>query len=240
MILRFALLFFAMIAPGFAVDAEALLAKGNQCFADGKFADAKIAYEQLLADGPRASVLTNLGNAHFRLDEPGFAALAYERALALEPGFADAQANLKFVREKSGARIVESLFWEAPALRLRTSLVFHIAEACIALSILAALWGSTRRERRSWLWAAVGVQFLIVSLGGTIWLAAKRQAEFAIVTSTTAEARTEPADRAGLAEALTPGSRVRVRGVHGAWTHCLLPGGAEGWVPTGAVERIVQ
>lgn len=223
-----------------AMDAGGLLAKANQLYAEEKFAEAKTAYGQTLADGPRASALYNLGNAHFRLGDLGQAILAYERALALEPGFAEAAANLKFTREKAAARIAESAFWESPMLRLRTPLAFRMGEACIALSILAALWGSTRRERRGWLWAAVGVQCLIACLGATTWLAVKRHAEFAVVTGSATDARAEPADRASLAEALPAGSRVRVLAAHGAWTHCLLPGGGRGWVPSNAVETICQ
>ena len=223
-----------------AADAGALFAKGNELYAVDQFAEAKTAYEQVLAEGPRASVFYNLGGAHFRLGDFGHAALAYERALALEPSFADAAGNLKLTRERAAARIVESAGWEPPLLRLRTPLVFHIAEACIALALLAALWGSTRRERRGWLWAAVGVQLLIGSLGAATWFAGKRHAALAIVTATTTDARTQPADLAGLAEALPAGSRVRVLGVHGAWTQCALPGGGEGWLPSGSVERVCQ
>jgi tetratricopeptide (TPR) repeat protein len=222
------------------MEADALLSKANQLYADEKFAEAKTAYAQSLAGGPRASALYNLGNAHFRLGDPGQATLAYERALALEPGFAEAAANLKFTREKAGARIAESAFWESPLLHLRTPLAFRMGEASLALSILAALWGSTHRERRGWLWAAAGVQFLIISLGAAMWLAVKRHAEFAIVTASAADARTEPADRAGLAEALPAGSRVRVIAAHGAWTHCLLPGGGRAWLPSQTVETICQ
>ncbi len=232
----FILLLLRAICP--ALPADVLFTKANQLYADEKFTDAKTAYEHTLAEGPRASVLYNLGNAHFRLGELGDAALAYERSLALEPGFEDAARNLKLTREKAGSRIAGSAFWESPLLRLRTPLAFRMAEACIALSILAALWGSTHRERRGWVWAAAGVQCLIVALGAATWLAVKRHAQFAIVTTRAAEARTEPADRAGLAEPLPAGSRVRVLGAHGAWTHCLLPGGARGWLPSETVETI--
>ncbi len=234
----FLLLMLRVVCP--AADANALLAKGNQLYAKDKFAEAKTSYEEALTDGSRASVLYNLGNVHFRLGDFGHAVLAYERALSLEPNFADAAGNLKLTRERAAARIVESEWWEPPLLRLRTPLAFHIAEACIALTILASLWGSTRRERRGWLWAAVSVQLLIGSLGVATWSAVKRRAAFAIVTATTANARTEPADRAGLAEALPAGSRVRVLGMHGAWTQCMLPGGGNGWLPTDTVERVCQ
>ncbi len=236
---RLALLFLLslrIICP--AMDADALLAKGNQLYSADQFAEAKAAYEQALAEGPRASVLTNLGNAHYRMGEIGHAALAYERALVLEPGFEDAAANLKLIREKAGSRIAGSAFWESPLLLLRTPLAFRMAEACVAFSILAALWGSTHRERRGWLWAAAGVQCIIVALGTASWLAWKRHAEFAIVTSSAADARIEPADRASLAEPLLAGSRVRVLRAHGAWTHCLLPGGARGWLLSKSVETI--
>ena len=54
-----------------------------------------------------------------------------------------------------------------------------------------------------------------------------------------ADARREPADRAPLAEALGPGSRVRIISEQGEWTYVRLPSAQKGWLKTGAVERII-
>ena len=53
----FFLLMLRVVCP--AADADALLAKGNQLYAEDKFAEAKTSYEQALTEGPRASVLYN-------------------------------------------------------------------------------------------------------------------------------------------------------------------------------------
>jgi hypothetical protein len=60
----------------------------------------------------------------------------------------------------------------------------------------------------------------------------------AIVLAKEADARLAPADRAGLAEKLPAGSRVRVLSERGAWTYCELPGSGRGWLPSDALERV--
>jgi hypothetical protein len=52
------------------------------------------------------------------------------------------------------------------------------------------------------------------------------------------EARLQPADSAGLAEALPAGSRVQILRERGEWLYCMLPGQKPGWIPRPAVERV--
>lgn len=56
-------------------------------------------YNKALAEvGRNANIYYNLGNAEYRLGHISKAILAYERALRVDPSFADARTNLNFVR----------------------------------------------------------------------------------------------------------------------------------------------
>src|SRR5437763_1328210 len=71
----------------------------NKMYERGKFAEARAAYERLVASGPwSANLFYNLANTEWKLGDAGAAALEYERALALEPAHPEARANLEFVR----------------------------------------------------------------------------------------------------------------------------------------------
>lgn len=82
----------------------------NQAYADGRYEEAIIGYENLLlapetAGETRAEVLFNLGNAYFKTGENARAILAYERCLRLEPSHKDAKFNLTFAE----SRIIDNI-----------------------------------------------------------------------------------------------------------------------------------
>jgi len=55
-------------------------------------------YQRAVAVKPTAKVLTSLGNAYFNVQDPDKALDSFQRALALDPGFADALFNLGLVK----------------------------------------------------------------------------------------------------------------------------------------------
>ena len=61
------------------VRADDAFDRANKAYAEGDFANAKRIYEAALSQDARANGFYNLGNACFRLGEPGRAALALPR-----------------------------------------------------------------------------------------------------------------------------------------------------------------
>lgn len=225
---------FALASAANAGDFE----DANKAFAEGKFQDARRGYERALSDGWKPNVLVNLGNAHYRLEQPGRAVLNFERALALAPGQPDAAANLKFVRDQSGGRAPEPRWYESALGVLSPRVAPWFA---IGVAWLGWLWAGAAILRRWGAGGVVGGTFLVL-LGaafgaGLIWNGEQRANDAVVIEKT--DARREPADRASLSEALGAGGRVRILSEQGEWTFVGLPGGQKGWLKSAAVERII-
>lgn len=218
-----------------AQNAEFALANRN--YEQGQFAAAKDIYGRLVGAGIRSSHLFyNLGNTEFRLGNKGAAALNYERALALEPLHAEAQANLELLRSQTGAQVpkqtwADALFGLISVDNLSIAGALGFWAALMALSV-----GVLKGWNRSMLLLLVSGLAVLLYAGAGVWLST-RKLEGAIVLAD-ADARFAPADRAGLVARLPIASRLRLLADRGPWVYCLLPDGKRGWLQTVNVERI--
>jgi tetratricopeptide (TPR) repeat protein len=231
-----AICFLALMSVARAGDFEA----ANELFDQGKFEDARQKYESLVAAGQEsANLFYNLGNADYRLGSAGRAMLNYERALALDPHHPEARANLQMLRQQSGAKL-PALSWFESIISSQSLTVWTwtaAAAAWLTIFSLAMVATSSRAEKGGlWLLALAGVAILAAA-GSSVWMRTKDQAR-AIITADRTEARLAPAESAGVAEALPPGSRVRVLSTRGDWIYCELPGAGRGWVPKSALEPV--
>src|SRR5438874_2883516 len=92
------------LAPAARAETDAVFAKANADFAAGNFPAAISGYESLVKDHQwNASLFYDLGNAYFRIGDPGHAILNYERALTLDPNQPETRANLQLVRDQARA-----------------------------------------------------------------------------------------------------------------------------------------
>ncbi len=212
----------------------------NQAYDQGKFAEAKGGYEKLVESGSgSANVYYNLGNTDFRLGSAGRAILNYERALALSPRHPEARANLKLLRDQSGARLLPRT-WNSRAAALLPPQGWTLLAAVTGWSVAFGLvfLVTSRRDDKFGFWllslmsAAVCAAALV-----SLWSIARDQT-LAVITAKQTEARLAPAESAGVAETLPAGSQVRVLSERGEWIYCELPDLGRGWVPEGAVERV--
>ena len=215
-------------------------ANANQLYDQGKFLEARQQYGAIAERGEwSANLFYNLGNANFRLGAPGLAALNYERALALDRAHPEAAMNLQLVRDRTGARFPAPSWSDRLGLRSSTNMLAVGGAAAVWFGVFCFVRILTRRGRNSAL-AWVGLLASIVTaalLGAALWHR-EQDAALAVVTASEAQARLAPADRAGVAEGLPAGSRVRVLSERGEWTYCVLPGGGRGWLPAGTLEKV--
>ena len=94
-----AILIFLAISTVFytkAQEADSLINKANEMYAQGKYQDAAIVYENILKQGyESAELYFNLGNAYYKQNVIATAILNYEKALQLSPNDDDIKYNLE-------------------------------------------------------------------------------------------------------------------------------------------------
>jgi len=186
----------------------------------------------------------DLGNALLRLGFRGRAIASYQRALALDPGDADVQANL----EQARAQNVDRLVGEAqPPLQDRL-LARTPDRAALALFGLAwstfwlLLWLRSRSSpsARRWLGPAALLAALLAVAGGALLAgkAADRRTPSAVVIAPLTAVREGPSRTLKPAFELHEGTAVRVLEAQGDVARVRLLNGLEGWVASADLEVI--
>lgn len=130
-----------------APETESLAAayqRGNQEAAAGNNEAAVSAYEEALAISQSANLHYNLANSYARLEKWGPAILHYRKALALDPQFVDARANLLLVQRRAQLEPGEPNWLRRWAQQL--PLTLWAIGLVAAFWILLGVWGLFRRN----------------------------------------------------------------------------------------------
>ena len=234
--------------PGSAADpASTDFVDGGANYESGRFTEAAAAYQREVHAGRySANLFFNLGNTYYRLGDLGRAMANYQRALILEPGHAEAAANLAYVRGRTSARITppEDLSAQTRAALSAVDVDRYAVLAAVsgwvaALGFCLGIF-ARRRSRTGWVLFGLALPFFAAFLGLAFWLGDGRKApERAVVLKDQSPVRYAPADSAKVIVKLPVGEEVRVLSERGAWTYAQLADGARGWLPADGVERII-
>lgn len=217
----------------------------NRAYLSGDFAAAAHAYQELLADGWESPALhVNLGNAQFRMGRRGFAAASYSRALKLDPGDADARANLDLVRSLNVDQVVGA---EARPLVVRALERVPDGWAIAAFALAwVVLWGGLAGRRftpagvRRGL-AAAAFLAAILAVGTGAVLAGKavaRGTPTAVIVASRAAVREDAEAALRPTFELHEGTEVRVLEVRAGFVRVRLGNGLEGWVAAQDLEPV--
>ncbi len=220
--------------------------QGNLRYGAGQYPEAVAAYEMAVQRGDvNANLFYNLANAYYRAGDRGRAILNYQRALLLEPGHAEASANLAFVRGRpatDGGHPPGTLATVRDALA-GPGVDFYCWLAAgagwlAALGLLAACF-RPRRRAAGVAFAAAGVLGVVLCAGVVSWLdGGLKSPRRAVIIADGAPALYSPADNAKTIVRLPVGSEVRVLSAQGAWMYVQLGDGARGWLASDKVARV--
>ena len=213
-----------------ATSVEALFADAVEASARGNDEAALALYQQIAAQTRSAPLHYNMGNAHYRLGDFGSAILHYEKALAINPVHAEAQANLQRARKKAGvdapSKPLLAGFAETLPVDLWSWLTvggFWSAIGVFGLLPASRFWGTGAK-----ITGALGAVVFLVGI--TALLTWYNSARGGIVVTPQAPLRTAPTSTAPVDAEVPAGTHAQVGPRYHGFTRITLPDGASGWM----------
>ena len=249
---RFPALLGALLLPALlaAQTPEQQFDQGNQLYQQGKLAEARDVYENLVGKGYVSGELYyNLGNACYRTGNIPRAILSYERALRFIPGDEDLRHNLQMANLSITDRIepVPRLFiwdyWDAVKnwFSLQTlTLVDYAWYVALMASIAGILLARSYRVRKIAALCTLGTGvvflFFLAVFGGK--LSDINRGDLAIVTSPIVTVKNSPDIKSSDAFVLHGGVKLQVIDRYATWAKIRLADGKVGWMEAGGAEII--
>jgi len=212
----------------------------NKLYAQNKFAEAAVAYEQIVTIGAISPVLYfNLGNAHFKAGQIGQAIAAYRNAEKLAPRDPDLRANLRFAQNRVQGPTLKSTAgqrWLGQlSLNEWTRLGFLGVWITFALLIARQIKPALIPTLKNWTWfsaAITTVLFICLALA----LPQNSPGRVAIVTATDATVRNSPLDEAPSSFTAHDGAELRVLDHKDDWLQVTDDAQRFGWLKRSAVN----
>lgn len=233
------------------VSADSLWNAGAAAYSEGQWQAAAEAWGAIEAQGLESPELYyNIGNAFFKASDYAHAILYYERALKLDPSYADARFNLEFASQSVQDRIesVPEFFLKTWIRRLGylfssdtwTALFFVLLALALAGGLLFLL-GSGGAARRAGFFA--GLAALLLSFCCLGFAASQKasynRADSAVVTVPVSSVKSSPGSEAAKdLFILHEGTRVRILDEVGGWWNIELADGRQGWLRSSDLELI--
>lgn len=243
------LLALCALAPCLRADDATLQARAQDAYAKGEYAQALHLYDSLCIMRSSAALFYNIGNCHMKLGDIPNAVLYYERAIRLQPGADDIQANLDQARSKVVDRVNE-----LPALTLGSAWdkvrggkdVDQWARrslwACLITAMLAIACVVLRSKTLKRMAIGAGVVVGLFTITATAF-AYFRKSEVtdrseAIIMSPKVDVRGEPREGSTTVFVLHEGTKVVVLQEQNGWTEIRLGNGSVGWAAPGTLAVI--
>ncbi len=230
-------------------EADSLTARGSTAYAAGDYVAALDLFDSVRTDYSSPSLLFNIGNCHFKLNDIPHAILFYERALRLAPGDEDVKANLELARQNVVDRVNElpsfslgSTWGRLRGGRDADQWARRSLWAC--LLFFALLTGGMLAEQRTLRRILLGTGGLVlVAMLISVAFASFRHGEVtddsvAIILAPKVDVRSEPRESTTVLFVLHKGTKVTVLQVDNGWSEVQLANGSVGWAPPSTLERI--
>jgi len=237
-----ALLIATWVSGATAGQGDDLFEQGNQAYAKGNDDEAISCYQKAIQEaGYSAPLLYNMANAYYRKKDVGRAILNYKRALYLDPGNGDIQANLALARKDAGQVSGPSPLWRRPfdILNLNgwawmLSGTFGVFSLMVLLRGIRPA-GFQKRGFRVVMTAAV-LLLLTGGVGVTLHIGNLGRG---VVTGDHAQLRVSPFDSAASSTPIEDGRIVRMAGTYRDYVWVRGEDGRSGWIKKDAVEPVI-
>lgn len=223
--------------------------EGDSAYIKGEFQKAISIYESLLEDGVASEVYYNLGNSYYKTDNIGKAILNYERALLLNPGSNDIQANLAIAKSKTVDK-VESLpelfFISWTKSLMNQSSANGWAKWAITFFLLfllsAFLYIFSKQILLKKISFGIGLLFLLFTVVSHNFARHQKKVllsrDTAIVMTPSVTVRSTPSDSGTALFILHEGRKVAINDAVGEWKEITLEDGKVGWIHSINLEVI--
>lgn len=225
-------------------------AAADSAYMNGDFKQAIQIYEELLKDGEAAEIYYNLGNSYYKSDDIAKAILNYERTLLIEPGNADAHANLELARAKTIDKIeaIPEIFfvtWGKALVNTMSSnqWAYTAIIAFLLLIISASLFIFSKNvvAKKCGFFAAIAM-LIIVVLSNVFSMRQKSRIinrNNAIIVAPSAAVKSTPSESGTTLFVLHEGSKVEITdSTMKNWKEIKLEDGKVGWLPDSSIEVI--
>jgi len=232
-------------------DPARLMAEANQSYTEGQVDVALDLYRQANALGVQdPDLFFNLGNAHARRGELGFAVVNYLRARQLAPRDADILNNLAWVR--GNITDLELINTDFPIFIAQfVSLVFGLTLGQWAVLLLVFVWGLCALVAYQWHRGDFpdNLRRLILVFGALVLISAvvvfwrwriEEVRQTAVVVVDEVAVLSGPDDNFGVLFMVHDGLTVRIQEERNQWVRISLGGESLGWMPLSSVEMVRQ
>lgn len=246
----FFVLFLGFWATTWGQTPQQRMQSANEAYQRDDFATAIREYEALVSEGFFSVALYhNLGNAYYKIGQPGRAARYFHRGLRLRPGDKGLQDNLALIRASFDDPITPLpdfflfRFWKRTQLWLGTNGWASVGLILIWLGF-AGLWrwrAAPEREQRKRAFLIGLISLLLSGLPlGLSWSAHRYQhdARQAVVVEEAISFHQGADAQSPVLRDLPPGVTFRVLDQIGAWYKVRLVNGDTGWVKEGGFIRV--
>jgi len=217
-------------------------ALGNEAYAEGKYDKALSFYKGAINQkGYSASLLYNMANTYYQKKDVGQAILHYERALYLDPGNVDIQANLSLARKNFGLIAEPVPDWQRIFHILNLNWWAMIASGAFGMFSLIYLLRGIRPGilKGAPFKILTTVCLLCFMAGGTGIAMQYRHITLGVIIKDNAHLLVSPFDSASSSASIKDGKIVRIAKTYRGYVLVEEDNGKSGWIKRDVVESVV-
>ncbi|MCI2082605.1 MAG: BatD family protein [Bacteroidales bacterium] len=243
----------ALASPVFKAKADpvvdTLWSQANRAYTEGSYDTALPKYKAIVEQDGLASpeLYCNIGDCYFKMSQISDAILYYEKALKLDPSFADAENNLAICQARIVDRIdvLPEFFLTKWTRKLKYSMssnawawISLILLSVTAILLLVYFYGRSGRVA-ALVFSCIFFALTLCSAG--LSFSEKRDAAVqntAIVMQPAATVKSSPGDSGNDVFVIHEGIKVNVLDTLGDWTKIEISDGRQGWLPESYITKI--